>query len=307
LRTSIAAALFLMPVCVAAQSRGRIAVFSTELELVKVPVSIADQAGHNVRDLTEADFELKENGKAQRIQLFARAFDEGQNDHLALDLAILFDTSESMLEVLKLSQQAATRFLESVPRARDLLVVFFDQDIRISRYQSEQQQGLFARILKAETHGNTALRDAIAHSLSRMREGPGRFAMVVFSDGEDTFSRVSTDELIRLVRSHSVTIYPIMFAGKPTSKESAGRARAFLADLADQTGGRLFSVMQANDLPDIYQAILNDLEGQYILGFISNDTRQDGSYRKLKIEVTRKDVKLRHREGYTAPNVPTSR
>jgi Ca-activated chloride channel family protein len=303
-RTWTAAALLLLPVCVGAESPGRIAVFSAGLEMVKVPVAIEDHDGHSVRDLNAEDFVLNESGKPQKIQLFARAFDNGPNEHLALDLALLFDTSESMLEVLKLSQQAAVRFLESVPRARDLLVAFFDQDIRISRYQSGQQQALISQIQRAQSKGNTALRDAIATGLSRAGGGPGRFAMVVFSDGEDTFSRISRAELMRLVRSSAVTIYPIMFAGKPSSQESAAQGKAFMRELAELSGGRIFTVTQAGDLPDIYRMIVEDLEGQYVLGFVSSDTRQDGGYRKLKVEVKRKDVRLRHREGYYAPMGP---
>lgn len=301
MRISIGAVLLLLPVCAAAAPRNRMAVFSAGLEMVKVPVAVEERGGASVRDLTAEDFVLNEGGKPQKIQLFARAFDTGQDENLALNLAILFDTSESMLEVLKLSQQAATRFLQSVPRARDLLVAFFDQDIRISRYQSEQQQGLFSQINRAQSRGNTALRDAIAASLSRLTGGPGRFAMVVFSDGEDTFSRISRASLMRLVRSSPVTIYPIMLAGKSINPESAGQARALMNELAELSGGRIFSVTKAGDLPDVYRMIQEDLEGQYVLGFVSSDARQDGGYRKLKVEVKRKDVRLRHREGYYAP------
>jgi VWFA-related protein len=125
--------------------------------------------------------------------------------------------------------------------------------------------------------------------------------MVVFSDGEDTFSRISQAELMRLVHSSAVTIYPIMFTGKSINPDSAGQAKAFMRELAERTGGRIFAVTQAGDLPDIYRAIVEDLEGQYVLGFVSSDTRQDGAYRKLKVDVKRKDVRLRHREGYYAP------
>jgi Ca-activated chloride channel family protein len=157
------------------------------------------------------------------------------------------------------------------------------------------------QIQNARSRGNTALRDAIATGLSRVSGGPGRFAMVLFSDGEDTFSRISQAELMRLVHSSAVTIYPIMFTGKSLNPDSAAQAKVLMRELAERTGGRIFAVTQAGDLPDIYRAIVEDLEGQYVLGFVSSDVRQDGAYRKLKVEVKRKDVRLRHREGYYAP------
>ena len=58
-----------------------------------------------------------------------------------------------------------------------------------------------------------------------------------------------------------------------------------MRELAELSGGRIFTVTQAGDLPDIYRMIIEDLEGQYVLGFVSSDTRQDGGYRKLKVEV----------------------
>ncbi|HEX9202429.1 MAG TPA: hypothetical protein VF964_00585, partial [Vicinamibacteria bacterium] len=80
------------------------------------------------------------------------------------------DTSESMKAQIRLSQQSAVRFLESIPRARDLLLIFFDQDIRLSRYNDENQQGLFERILGMKGSGNTALYDAISVYLSRIAD-----------------------------------------------------------------------------------------------------------------------------------------
>jgi VWFA-related protein len=299
-RVAIALVLALVPPL--ASAKDRIAVFSTGVEVVKVTVSVEDEARHTVRDLTAQDFVVREDNKQQKIQVFGRAFDTGPDENLALDVAILFDTSESMVSVLKLSQQAATRFLQSIPRARDLLVVFFDQVIRISRYQSEQQQGLFAQIHETSSGGNTVLRDAIAACLSRLTGAQGRHAIVLFTDGDDTYSRIGPSQLERLVRASGVTFYPIAIQSQAMrSKESAQQARAFLQDLARLTGGRVFTATRADELPDVYKTILDDLEGQYVIGYVPENAAQDGTYRKVKIEVSRKGLKVRHREGYYAP------
>lgn len=297
----LVAAALLAPQAALAQGRERIAVFSVGLDLVKVTVAVEDKAGRNVRDLMSVDFVIREDGKMQAPQVFGRAFDAGDDENLALDLAILFDTSESMLAVLKLSQQAATRFLESVPRARDLLVAFFDQDIRISRYQSEQQQGLFSQIHETASGGNTALYDAIAACLSRLSGAQGRHAMVLFTDGDDTFSRIGQGELLRLARSNAVTIYPILMTSEARGKSAAKEARMFLEQLAQATGGRVLVPKGPGDLANVYKTILEDLEGQYVIGYVSDNAVQDGKFRKLKIEVQRKGLKVRHREGYYAP------
>ena len=169
-------------------------VFPVRLEEVHVALSVRDAKGKLVTDLTADDFVVTEDGRPQTIQLFARGIDEGQDtaaarEALALDLGLLLDTSSSMLKELKLSQEAASRFLEAIPRARELYTIFFDEDIRVSRYDSENQQGLFDRIHAAKGGGNTALYDAIAVYLSRVQDGSGRKVLVLFTDGEDTQQR----------------------------------------------------------------------------------------------------------------------
>ena len=274
-------------------------VFPADLDVVNVTVTVRDAAGHLVGGLHPEDFVVLEDGRPQAVQLFGPAVDPGQDEALALDLGLLMDTSQSMLQELKLSQEAATRFLQAIPRARELITIFFDQDIRLSRYDSENQQGLFDRIQQAKGGGNTALYDAIAVYLSRVAGATGRKVLVVFTDGEDSTSALSLPDLLRLVRSSAVTIYPIAFTGGMlTGSASALRSRGFLNEIADLTGGQVFRPASSRDLAGIYQKILEELSGQYVLGFVSDNTRRDGEYRRLKVQVRKGGLRVRHREGY---------
>jgi Ca-activated chloride channel homolog len=274
-------------------------VFPADLDVVNVTVTVRDAAGHLVGGLHAKDFVVLEDGRTQDVQVFGRAVDPGHHEALALDLGLLMDTSQSMLHELKLSQEAATRFLQAIPRARELITIFFDQDIRLSRYDSENQQGLFDRIQQAKGGGNTALYDAIAVYLSRVSGGTGRKVLVVFTDGEDSTSALSLTDLLRLVRSSAVTIYPIAFTGgMPTGSPGALRSRGFLNEIADLTGGQVFRPSGSRDLAGIYQKILEELSGQYVLGYVSDNVRRDGKYRKLKVQVRRDGLRVRHREGY---------
>ena len=216
---------------------------------------------------------------------------------------MLFDTSESMRKDLRLSQESAIRFLEAIPRARDLLLIFFDRDIRISRYSSENQQGIFGRILETKGEGYTALYDAIAVYLSRVADTPGRKVLVVFTDGDDTTSRVPPQEVQRLVRARATSmIYPVAFAGehRPGSAEAL-RARSFLGALAELSGGPRLPAAASRELAAIYQSILDELGTQYVLGYVSDNPNRDGKFRKIAVEVKRPGLKLRHRPGYDAP------
>jgi VWFA-related protein len=273
--------------------------FSAGLDMVNVTVTVRDAHGKLVTDLQLEDFVVKEDGRPQVVEVFARAHEPGQDEVLTLDLGMLLDTSTSMLEQLKLSQEAATRFLESVPRARELITIFFDHEIRVSKYDSENQQGLFDRIHAAKGGGDTALYDAIAVYLSRVEGQSGRKVLVLFTDGEDSRSELTLPEVMQLLRSSRVTVYPICFPSFSPGSTRAVKSRAVLQQFADMTGGTLFNPSQSRDLAAIYQKILDELGAQYVLGYVSDNQRADGKLRRLVVDLSnRKDLKVRHRTSY---------
>ncbi|HXY38270.1 MAG TPA: VWA domain-containing protein [Vicinamibacteria bacterium] len=230
-----------------------------------------------------------------------RTFDVDSQQELSLNLGMLFDTSESMRKEIKLSQESAIRFLDAIPRAKDLLLIFFDRDIRISRYNSENQQGIFERILGTEGSGYTALNDSIAVYLSRVVDTPGRKVLVLFSDGDDTTSRLNAGDVEQLLRGSDVVVYTVAFAGERPHSEEGLRAQSFLAMLAEVTGGRVFKPRASKELAAIYQSILDELGSQYVIGYVSDNPARDGRFRKLLVEVKRPGLKLRYRPGYSTP------
>jgi Ca-activated chloride channel family protein len=283
-------------------------VFEAGVDLVFVTVSVRDPAGHVVSGLGVDDFVLLEDGRPRKIALVASAASEGTgdatgagDDSLALDVGILFDTSETMANEIQRAQESVLRFLEAIPRVRDLLVVFFDSDIRISRYTHDQQQGLIARILDTEGAGYTALYDAIIAYVSRVDDIPGRKALVLFTDGEDTTSETSVKEMFDVVRSAGVTVYPVSFADGAFAHNGhrGGAARALLSQLAKASGGEVFSPRSSKDLPGVYARILEDLGGQYVVGFAPEESKKPG-WRKLKVELSgsRKGYRVRYRDGF---------
>lgn len=280
--------------------------FATEARTVNLTVTVRGLDGKLLRDLTAKDFTVFEDDKPQNIQFFARVFDpsraddegqEGAPDPTAIDLGMLFDTSSSMADVLKLSQNAASQFLESIPRARELTTVFFDSDIRLSRYTGESQQGLFERLHKSKGSGDTLLYDSIAVYLSRISDDPGRKIVVIFTDGEDYKSLINVTELKELVRSSTVTIYPILFGGNYSNASSGLRAKALMRELADLTGGDVFSPATFKDLAPIYQGLLDELAAQYVIGYVPQGDAAPGDHR-LRVEINRTGARARSRSGY---------
>ncbi len=278
---------------------------------IQVFGSTADQIHAGETSPRRADLHCTRCGRVVHVEAGERVpacpighttFDFDERRQLALNLGMLFDTSESMRKELRLSQESAIRFLDAIPRAKDLLLVFFDRDIRISRYDSENQQGIFERILETQGGGYTALNDAIAVYLSRVWDQPGRKVLVLFSDGVDTTSRISAGDVKRMIRSTSVTIYPVAFQGDYSLRSrEAFRAHEFLASIAEASGGRVFKPRASKELAEIYQTILDELGAQYVLGYVSDNRARDGRYRKLNVQVTRPGLKVRCRPGYEVP------
>ncbi len=167
---SLAAVLATAPLA-AAQP---VPVFSTETSLVNVAVAVEDAHGRSVDGLTARDFVLREDGQKRRIELCARMGEGGGGRSTSLDVALLVDTSDSMLETLRRSREAAVRFLTSLPNAQEIIVVFFDQVQRVERFDREHPEVLFQRLETIPNGGNTALRDAIVFSLRTLARSDGR-------------------------------------------------------------------------------------------------------------------------------------
>ena len=248
---------------------------------------------------------MREDGRPQKVLLFVPTALPPERETLALSLGMLLDISGSMKKEMKLSKESAIRFLEAIPRARDLLLILFDNDIRISHYGSEKHQNIVERIPGRRGGSATVLYDAIALYLSRVANLPGRRVLVLFSDGDDNASRVNSADVTRLLRASDVVVYPIAFQGERPNSMEGVRARAFLASLAEMSGGRVFTPYSSQQVPAIYQSILEELGSQYVVGYASDNSARDGRWRKLAVVVNRPGVRLRYRPGYVVPTEAT--
>jgi Ca-activated chloride channel family protein len=277
----------------------QVAVFAAETSLVNVAVTVEDAQGRPVDGLTARDFVLREDGRRQPIDLCAR-MDQGGGRATSLDVALVVDTSDSMLETLRRSQDAAVRFLTTLPNAQQLIVVFFDQTQQVVRFDREHPEALFERVRTLPEGGNTALRDAIVFSLRTLGASDGRAALVLLTDGIDTVSATEPAQLERAVQSKAVTIYPVVYPAAPAADGPDPRsAQKELERLARTTGGRLFRLPNEAALPRVLDEIVADLRAQYVLGFTPQAGGAPGRLRKISVEVPgRGKLAIRHRVGY---------
>ena len=287
-----------------AQAQQQPMVFASATTLVNVAVNVEDRQGRPIDGLSARDFVLREDGRAQTIEMCARMGEGFASRSTSLDVALLVDTSDSMLETLRRSQDVVQRFLTSLPNANEIIVVLFDQAQRVERFDRTRPEELFERLKAIPDGGNTAVRDAIVFSLRSLAGASGRSALILLTDGIDTVSRTDAAALERAVQSTAVTIYPVAY---PASVVGDGpdpqAALKELQALARVTGGRLFKLSGEKGLAAALDENVADLRAQYVLGFAPDPNRNAGRLRKLSVDVRgRGKVVVRHRVGYRLQN-----
>ena len=273
--------------------------FRTGIDLATFGVTVVDRKGEYLTDLNAEDFEIVEDGQKQTLKYFARGTDleSGPEMHVGL----LFDTSGSMTEDIKLSRSAAVKFLNTLSEAKDMTLVDFDTEVRVAKYGQRDFPRMVERIRGRTPDGNTALYDAMGVYLDGASEDDGRKILVVYTDGGDTQSTISFGDVMTLLRASDATVYPVGFL-----EHSRGHIeeRAHLMQIAEATGGQAFFPTTMKDIEAAYDKVVAQIRAQYSLAYTSTNTKQDGAWRKVEIKVSRNDLKgtkILARRGYFAP------
>jgi Ca-activated chloride channel family protein len=273
--------------------------FRTGIDLATFGVTVVDRKGEYLTNLTLDDFEVLEDGQKQTLKYFSRGTDieNGPEMHVGL----LFDTSGSMTEDIKLSRSAAVKFLNTLSDAKDMTLVDFDTEVRVAKYGQKDFPRMVERIRGRTPDGETALYDAMGVYLDGASEDEGRKILVLYTDGGDTHSTISFGDLMTLIRASDVTVYSVGFL-----EHSRGRIeeRAHLMQIAEATGGQAFFPSTMKDIDASYDKVVAQIRAQYSLAYTSTNTKQDGAWRKVEIRVTRPDLKgskILARRGYFAP------
>ena len=273
--------------------------FRTGIDLATFGVTVVDRKGEYLTNLGLEDFEILEDGQKQAIKYFARGTDieNGPEMHVGL----LFDTSGSMTDDIKLSRSAAVKFLNTLSDAKDMTLVDFDTEVRVAKYGQKDFPRMVERIRGRTPDGETALYDAMGVYLDGASDDEGRKILVLYTDGGDTHSTISFGDLMTLIRASDVTVYSVGFL-----EHSRGRIeeRAHLTQIAEATGGQAFFPSTMKDVEASYDKVVAQIRAQYSLAYSSTNTKQDGAWRKVEIRVTRpelKGAKILARRGYFAP------
>jgi VWFA-related protein len=269
------------------------------VDTVSLSLTVFDENHRLVTDLEEEDFKVYEDGVEQKIEVFSR-------EDLPLRMIVLLDTSSSMRMKMRMAQEAAIEFVRSLKAGDQIKVIEFSDRVLTLEDFSSDVEGVAEAIRSTEARGATALFNAIyiaLQSLSRRRRTDERQAVVVLSDGADTRSLVTFEDVRELARKTDVMIYAISLRGtkKDLKKDKYRNAKYVLEKLAEESGGSSFSPENIKDLSGVYDQIADELKSQYNMGYTSSDTLTDGTWRRIQVLCTRPGMDVRTRAGYYAP------
>jgi len=273
--------------------------YRVSVDLVNIFCSVWDKNTNSfVTNLTREDFTVLEDNQKQEIRNFNR------ETNLPLTLSLLVDTSQSVAPKLKFEQEAAISFFQSVLKDKDrAMLVEFDSGVTLVQDFTNDPNKMSKQIKSLRAAGGTALYDAIylACDEKLIRE-TGRKAIVILSDGEDQSSKLTFDQALEMALKAEATIFSISVnRGGFFGVGDTRNGDRVLKQLADETGGRAYFPFKVEDLDDSFRQINQELRSQYNIGYLSNNTKRDGTYRKVEIKIAEKGLKLSYRKGYYAP------
>jgi Ca-activated chloride channel family protein len=269
------------------------------VEVVNLNLSVTDPKDRFVIDLGEQDLAVFEDGVRQDICLFTR-------EKLPISLAILIDGSASMQASLPVAQAAAIRLVRTLGPQDQAEIVQFDRRFTVLQDFTSDHGALEAAIGRIQAQGETALYNALYIALKdlsvRKKEGElRRRALVVLSDGEDTASTLTDDQVLAMARRTEVAVYAIgLFHPAPGVETGTGLPTFFLTGLARETGGRAYFPSNLAQLEGVYDRIAEELRTLYGVGYVSNNPRKDGGWRRIVIQTSRGNLLVRHKLGYFA-------
>jgi VWFA-related protein len=275
--------------------------FRGSVDIVSLNVTVTDATSHFVTDLDEPDFQIFEDGVKQDISFFSRK-------QTPVALSLLLDSSASMEEKLQTLQTAAGNFVRRL-NANDIAqVIDFDSSVQMRQNFTSNQAELLTAIERTVAGGSTSLHNAIYVALKELKKVRAvteqdirRQALVVFSDGEDTSSLVSFDEVLDLAKRSETSIYAIALRGSDVQTKGFREAEYVMKTLAQETGGRSFFPAKIEDLTGVYSQIADELASQYTIGYTSKNPRRDGAWRRIDVRISRPSVTARSKRGYYAP------
>lgn len=292
-----------------------------DVDVVNLYCSVRTKQNALISTLEKNDFSLAEDGTIQMIKYFTRETD------LPLTIGLLVDVSGSQQNLIEIERRAASAFFASVLRKKDVaFLISFGADSELLQDVTGStrllQDGLNHLKLNAGFSGinsgpvptmshnrGTVLYDAVYEASGEiLAKEVGRKAIVLITDGQDEGSTETLKAAIEAAQKADAIIYGILYVDRQFYGGFGGfgggySGESVLKQMSEETGGRLFQVDRKNTLESVFQQIQQEMRTQYAIGYTPTNDKKDGSYRKIDLRVSNKDLKVDVRKGYYAlPN-----
>jgi len=272
-------------------------VFKTTSTLVHAVATVKNKAGELVGSLQKEDFEVYDNGVRQDIAVFERRTEQ------PLSIVLMLDTSGSTGKDLKYETDSAARFLRMLlaeGNLQDRVSLYsVDADVHVLRGFTHDYAMLEAQFRYLHGSGATALYEAIRWGSQDLEKREGRKAIIVVTDGDDTYSRTTSHQALEAAHMADAVIYPIVVvpitndAGRNIGGEHA------LEYMAQGTGGHAFMPTVGGELDKAFSDILAELRTQYLLSFYPHGVPLSRErFHKLDVRVRRAELQVSARNGY---------
>jgi VWFA-related protein len=272
---------------------GDVHVAELQVRTVPIFVSVVDRNGNTHDNVDRSQFRIIDGDSEAKIVEFGKAFDQ------PISIALLIDSSASMLYSLPHATKAAADFVGHALKEGDRCSVTAIQDVPRRKQSLTNDHDEIAKAVQNITpNGRTALYDSVASAIRELRDEKNRRAIVVLSDGSDTASNWSYEEVEQLAREAAIPIYFIAYEGAGDDKSMRDIDR--LRFLAAQTGGFVATATQQN-LMAKYEAIEKDLRAQFAITYQISDLGGSNEWRPVHVVMTSSQLTARTIKGYFTP------
>jgi VWFA-related protein len=274
-------------------------VFTSDAKLVELHATVSAPDGTLLTDIPESAFRVFEDGVRQEIKVF-------RHEDAPVSLGLVVDQSASMSDKhARVSAALMTLVAASNPGDEEF-VITFNETARLALDFTQDKQRLESMLRKIEANGQTALRDALSLGIEHLTRSAknDRKVLLIVTDGEDNSSVIDLDRLKREARQSGVLIYAIGLLNASTEREAA-RAKRDLDTMTFETGGEAFYPAVLGEVDGIARHVAHDLRNQYTIAYSPSNAKQDGTFRRIKLEVTAPaQTIVKTRTGYYAASRP---
>jgi Ca-activated chloride channel family protein len=267
--------------------------FKSGTQVVSLFVTVADAQKRLVPGLAKEDFEVFDNEKPQPIVYF-------DNSIHPINVVVMLDTSGSMTLTIDLLKQAAEQFLIRLLPDDRARVGAFNDKIQINAKWSGDRDQLVTDVKDLDYGNGTRLWDAVGAALDELKAIDGRRVILVFTDGDDTSSRIGLGTVIDRARADEVMIYAIGLESDYFNGQMRVRSKpdGGLRKIADETGGGYFELKKTSDLAPTFTKVAQELHSQYVIGFTPQ--LLDNRVHKLAVKMKQPGMTARARRSYVA-------